>query len=323
MQFCAYGCGREGKYLIRFKGGVKWCCKKQWRKCPNLNKKETIEIIRKKLTGIKRSKETKKLMSDKAKERYENKEEKIKHSKLFKKIWADKIRRQKLSDKQKLRFLNPNERDKHSKVLKAAYSKPEVILKTKRSIEKIKNKYPIFYNEEEMRYNPTKPEEKEIQVHCKNHNCPNSKEQGGWFTPDSRQIELRIYETEKGNNGGHFYCCEDCKIECPLYNSRGNDPYLLKEYEQYKKEVIRLTEYTIKKYKNKIERIDYRSVDYPLDHKFSIYKGFINNIKHKYIAHYKNLEIVDREYNSKKQDECSLTIEEFEQLFFNKNIYGD
>lgn len=94
----------------------------------------------------------------------------------------------------------------------------------RRTITKIIENYLIFAKEEEMRYNPYKFEEKEIQVHCKHSECENSKENGGWFTPNTRQIELRIYEIEKGNGGGYFYCCQACKNECILYNLK-SDPY--------------------------------------------------------------------------------------------------
>ena len=89
----------------------------------------------------------------------------------------------------------------------------------KLTIEIIKEKYSTFYKVEEMRYNPEKPEEKEIQVRCKNHNCPNSKEQDGWFTPTSTQLRNRIYAIERydGNDGNYLYCSDDCKDHCPLF----------------------------------------------------------------------------------------------------------
>jgi len=54
-------------------------------------------------------------------------------------------------------------------------SKRKIRNTLKFTIKQIKNKYPTFSKIEEMRYNPDKLEEKEIQVRCKNHNCPNSK----------------------------------------------------------------------------------------------------------------------------------------------------
>jgi len=94
------------------------------------------------------------------------------------------------------------------------------------SIRKIKEKYSFFSKIEEMRYNPNNPKEREIQVHCKNHLCINSKEQDGWFTPTYIQLYERIRHLEKdyGSGGCYFYCSEGCKNICPLYKLR-SDPY--------------------------------------------------------------------------------------------------
>ena len=62
-----------------------------------------------------------------------------------------------------------------------------------------------------MRYKPGYEKEKIIQVHCKNHNCKNSKEQGGWFTPTSNQIEGRARCIETGNGGQYQYSVERIK----------------------------------------------------------------------------------------------------------------
>jgi len=103
-----------------------------------------------------------------------------------------------------------------------------------------------------MRYNPDKPEEKEIQVHCKNHNCPNSKEQNGWFTPSHGQISKRTEAIEKPSGIGesNFYCCEECKLICPLFRSRGIDPliennktYTQSEYQTFRQFVLERDNY--------------------------------------------------------------------------------
>ena len=95
-----------------------------------------------------------------------------------------------------------------------------------RTIEYINNKYPTFSKIEEMRY---KSKKKTIQVHCENHNCINSKEQGGWFTPTGRQLEKRIERIERdGLDGSCFYCSEECKNECPLFGLNPN--YILNEH---------------------------------------------------------------------------------------------
>jgi hypothetical protein len=56
----------------------------------------------------------------------------------------------------------------------------------------------------------------EIWGHCKNTNCKNSKENGGYFEVTPHQINMR----NRGINThdtSYFYCCEECKHSCPLY----------------------------------------------------------------------------------------------------------
>jgi hypothetical protein len=114
------------------------------------------------------------------------------------------------------------------------------------TIKRIKKKYPFFSQIEEMRYNPDKSKEKEIQVRCKNHLCPNSKEQDGWFTPTYIQLYERIrqLENEDGNGGSYFYCSKECKNICPLYYLK-SDPlkenektYTQEEYQQFREFVL-------------------------------------------------------------------------------------
>lgn len=97
------------------------------------------------------------------------------------------------------------------------------------TIEDIKKKYLLFSRIEELRYNPERLKDREIQVHCKNHNCKNSKEKGGWFTVGKWQLSdrIRALESENGNEASYFYCSEQCKSGCILYNRRTD--YLLKE----------------------------------------------------------------------------------------------
>jgi len=99
-----------------------------------------------------------------------------------------------------------------------------------------------------MRYNPNKPlNEKVIQFHCKNHLCQNSKEQGGWFTPKSWQLNARIIAIENPSGFGesNFYCSDKCKQECPLYNMKGdhlknkNIYCTIEEYNTWRNEVLK------------------------------------------------------------------------------------
>lgn len=118
------------------------------------------------------------------------------------------------------------------------------------TIEKIKQRHPTFYKVEEMRYNPDKPGKKEIQVHCKNHNCPNSKEQGGWFTPTKRQIYDRrqVLESSDGFGESNFYCSDKCKSECPLYGLKSdpfknNESISISEYNVFREYVLERDDY--------------------------------------------------------------------------------
>lgn len=87
------------------------------------------------------------------------------------------------------------------------------------SIEKIKEKYSFFSKIEEMRYNPENLSKKEIQVHCRNHSCKNSKENEGWFTPSSEHLRYRIYALESNGDYNGLYCSDECKQSCPIYGS--------------------------------------------------------------------------------------------------------
>ena len=118
--------------------------------------------------------------------------------------------------------------------------------KGKLTIEKIKKKYKFFSEIEEFRYNPDKPEEKEIQVRCKNHLCLNSKEKSGWFTPSLKQIQDRKdCLANEGEDKCNFYCSQYCKDSCPLYGLRFDPfrniklPYTSAQQQDWKQEVLK------------------------------------------------------------------------------------
>jgi 5-methylcytosine-specific restriction endonuclease McrA len=136
-------------------------------------------------------------------------------------------------------------------------------ISSRNTIEKIKKKYPFFSKIEEMRYNPDKPGEKEIQVHCKNHLCENSKERGGWFAPSFSQLAERIRQLESpdGNEGSCFYCSQECKDICPIYKSQGSlhieikRPYTQEEYNQFREYVLHRDNYECQYCEEKAEHI--------------------------------------------------------------------
>jgi hypothetical protein len=209
MKLCDYGCGQEAKY--QFKNG-KWCCNKNISLCLT---------IKEKIGKVHRNKKV-------------SKKTKLKISLSLKgKTWLDKYNKEKAEKmkKKRSRFMQGN------------------IPGNKFTIKNIKKKYPFFSQIEEMRYNPDNI--REIQVHCKNHNCPNSKEQGGWFTPTYIQLYERIRALEKpyGMIENNFYCCEECKKDCPLYDLRNdpfqdiNKPYTQQEYKDFKEYVLKRDNY--------------------------------------------------------------------------------
>jgi len=251
------------------------------------------ELKNKMLEGIRKSKKDptyRKLASNAAKKRFKNEtpEEKLKRSLLAK-------------EKSKQYFDNETDDQK----LKRIRSK-------KRTIEKINKKYPLFSKIEEMRYNPDKPGE--IQVHCTYGECKNSKENNGWFTPTNKQIEMRITSLEKQSyDGSYFYCSDDCKDKCCLYHSKGI-LYNKSKFEQYIHNVYKLTERTLKKHK--IENLHLRGIkfNYDLDHNYSIYDGFMNDIDPKIISHWKNLRVIPSSENRSKGNKSTITLNNLLQI---------
>ena len=252
MNLCDYGCGKEAKY--QFKNG-KYCCCDHYMKCENVKKnskgrkhtKETKLKISLRNKHRKHTKESKEKMRISHRNISEETRQKMTMAKLGKKrIFSDKHKKNLSISKNGKN--NPMYGKNHSKEHKRNQS-----ISQRYTINDYKKKHNFFYIVEEMRYNPNKPGEKEIQVHCKNHSCLNSKEKGGWFTPTSRQIESRIYYLEKvGADQCNFYCSDDCKNICPIYQSKGADPfkedyYIQEEYTIWKQTVLEQDDYTCQK----------------------------------------------------------------------------
>ena len=111
-----------------------------------------------------------------------------------------------------------------------------------------------------MRYNPDKPDEKEIQVHCNNHDCINSKEQGGWFTPDRHLIFDRA-RALNDQGGSYIYCSDHCKHDCPVFNLRylpneiKENLYTSEEYQTWRLNVLEREEYLCEYCENKASHV--------------------------------------------------------------------
>jgi len=281
---CDYGCGSFAKY--KFSNG-KYCCSKTWQSCkksidrwtgtssPRFGKKHsnaTKRKMSKSQVGIEPwnkgktdvvSDELKDILSVQMKERWKDPNN-IFNSELYKekqrikstgRIHSEKTKDKigignkgkKMPDefkrKQSVRMIG----NSYGKFLRSDETKRKISKSGIFSINKIKRKYPLFSKIEKMRYNPDKLGEKEIQVHCKNHNCENSKEQGGWFTPTRPQLfeRIRQLEDEHGTSGSYLYCSDNCKEECPLYGKRVSQ--LIKQ-DQIRAGIIKEELYTSKEY---------------------------------------------------------------------------
>ncbi len=254
---CYYGCGQKAIY--QFKNG-KWCCSKVPQQCPYLCKKNSerqknnpiVPYNKGKIGLYKHSKITKKKMSENRSGKkhplygkHHSKETKKKiglgnKGKIISKETREKLRISNTGKKHSIKtiqnIIKCNKKRKGTRYL---------------TISKIKERYPTFSKIEEMRYNPNKPGEKEIQVHCKNHLCKNSKEQSGWFDVGKWQLSdrIRALESINGTDGSYFYCCVECKQECPLYSLRSDlfihkeKLYTYKEYQTWRTTVLERVDY--------------------------------------------------------------------------------
>ena len=257
--FCKYGCGQEAKHQLK---NGEWCCSESHNSCPvNIQKNKNGNKREGKVTEVNSNSFCEYGCGNFAK--YKLKNGKLCCSKSHNScpnMRAINSNNGKGKNKGNLISIETREKQREHRKgknyeqiygkSKSKQIKKKITKSLKRTINKINKKYPLFSQIEEMRYNPDKPGEKEIQVHCKNHNCSNSKEQGGWFTPTGRQIENRLYELEvAGNDNSYFYCCDECKNECPLYRLKvdpfkNNEKYYTQEeYQQFREHVLKRDNY--------------------------------------------------------------------------------
>ncbi len=260
VRICDYGCSKEARY--QFKNG-KWCCSSNVAKCQKIKLMNTSSIAVYKIPGKERNHLCDYGCGEIAKFGFKNGKKCCRESfsmcQKMRKINSESLcgennpmygkpspkKGKKESDitrRRKSEALKGKKRTPFSKEWISNMSKGQRL-----TIKKINKRYKLFPIIEELRYNPHKPiEEREIQVHCKNHKCKNSKENGGWFTPTSIQMSERIRSLEKfGNDNAYFYCSQDCKDSCPLYHSKGIDPfrdtekpYTGPEYQTFRQHVL-------------------------------------------------------------------------------------
>lgn len=105
------------------------------------------------------------------------------------------------------------------------------------------------------------------------------------------------------------YICQKCFYESIELNLTDEE---IREIENYKKIIRALT---AKTYKNNKETINPKNLkigrgEYHIDHKYSLYEGFKNNVDPKIMSSIENLEIISEHENCSKQSKCSITLDE-------------
>jgi hypothetical protein len=291
---CEYGCGRQAKHY--FPTVKKWCCSKHFSKCPKRiekfsgdknpmykkpawNKGKTgiysDEIIEK----MKCSRKTKGKTYEEIYGEEKAKELRKSRSEHFKKIKTGSVPWNK--GKNEVYSNDTKKKMRHSALL---------------SEEDYKKKYPLFIKIENPQFI-----NKTIFVKCKY--CSRK------FTPNRIQLTERLRSLKTGKSNGYFYCSDKCKNECN-YFGRQVDPQHIDRFREYVFKVYKETRETLKQHN--IKNIELRGMEkgYELDHKFSIYDGFVNQIPHKLIAHHKNLQVIPTHQNRSKGSSSSISLKE-------------
>ena len=124
------------------------------------------------------------------------------------------------------------------------------------------------------------------------------------FECDKGHIFKVTWNNFGGINGSR---CPICWLE-----EKRRDIELLSEWKKYLYETYNYTNNTLKEYGYKIKNLDLRgrTHGYDLDHKYSIYDGFENNINPEIIGHWKNLEILKDSENRSKGKNSSISLNE-------------
>lgn len=181
-KICEYGCGKIARY--RFKNG-KYCCEDNYRKCEGY-------ISSKNLNG-----------------KTGPKPERINEEGILCSYGCGR--------KAKYKFKNGNYCCEKS-IQNCPSKKKPVSKETRSKLRKINRKpsdywketYPLFYVVEKPKF-----EKGKIFVRCKNESCKK------WFEPTYVQIYERIRNIEREDGGGdYFYCSEECKNSCPIFNQK-------------------------------------------------------------------------------------------------------
>jgi hypothetical protein len=93
------------------------------------------------------------------------------------------------------------------------------------------------------------------------------------------------------------------------------DHLLMSEFKKYHNSVKNYTSRSFRKYKNLLCKTYPRSINYQLDHIYSIFDGFKNKIDPRIIGSIVNLQILPQDINKKKNVQSWITIERLLELY--------
>ncbi len=296
---CEYGCGKEGKYY--FPTTKKWCCEDHFSKCPNRRKKfsgKDNPMYRK----VPWNKGKTNIYSEET--LHQMRQPHSTKGKTYEEIYGEEQAKI-LKEQRGIIFGKLNKgKSPWNKNKIGMYSKETIDQMSNNSIytiEDYEEKYPTFIKEEHPKF-----ENDQIKVKCKYCNK--------YFIPERKQLYERLRRFDRSykvRGNSYFYCSDSCKMKCEDFN-RKVDPDKFQEFKRYSALVHRETYRILKHHYTKIPNLELRGkkYGYDLDHKFSIYDGFINDIPPNYIANYKNLQIITSTNNRSKSIKSSITLNE-------------
>jgi hypothetical protein len=113
--------------------------------------------------------------------------------------------------------------------------------------------------------------------------------------------------------------CKQCGFEkgqkVKIAKGLVKDPTTVDKFISYKRKVRKITDTNFKQYSHIVNPTNKtRSYDWHLDHKFSIFEGFQNNVPPEVVGHWANLTMIHRQPNQSKGIKCSLTLNELMAL---------
>jgi len=300
---CEYGCNQKAKFY--FPTVKKWCCQDHVSKCPS-----KIKSFSGKNNPMYQKTPWNKGKKDVYDEETLKKLRKPKKTKgkTYEEIYGPEVAA-------KLR----KERSKHFKKIRKGitpWNKGKTGIYSDETLERMgknskydlndyKEKYPLFIEIEKPRIRNDK-----LEVRCK--------ECKVWFKPTKTQLDERLRRLKDPPTGAgncYFFCSDECKNKSEYY-WRQKNPEQLEKFQRYNNLVYKYTRQTVNKFSNKISKLKLRGNEegYELDHKYSIYEGFLNDIDPKIISHYKNLQIISKKENRQKKFNSSITLNELLQI---------